>query len=286
MAKVSGILTRLRGTIGDVTFARRGGVTVAKQKLEKKSTPRRTLEQMTIRMKWRNLQNLYSVLRPYLHPAYENRPANLSDYNLFMRYNSSAQPVYLKKDYAQMGGCLVSAVEVTRGSLPSIMLTDAMGGEVSTDIAMGGITIGAATTVKEFSEAIINNNPNFRDGDEITVIIIEQRTDTATGRPFCGVFSEQITLDVSATAVKVRDIVAASGFSVVDGNLGTSSAVDGGVVYIHSRKEDGKTLVSEQMIKVTNSQLSQYTTEAALKAAIDSYGGLNGEQYLTPGYQA
>lgn len=283
MAKLTGILTRLRGTIGDVTFARMNGMTVAKQKLEPKGTPTRTKAQMDIRIPLRNMQNVYRALAPYLHPAFENRPPRVSDYNMFIKRNYGYSPVYLTKVEAGQGGALVAPYQITEGTLPTILVSDGMSGEPVTDINMGGITIGATTTVKEFADTVVENNRDYEYGDQIAVIIVEQYENIETHVPYIKAMYQEITLDGTDSVTKVRSLVGAGGFSIVDGNLAASSSIDGGIAWIHSRKDANGTHVSTQRLKVTNSYLANYQTPEAKDAAYKSFGGLTPDGMLVPG---
>ena len=73
MAILSGINTRLRGSVGDWTFSRLNGQTVAKQKVEAKENPKRTFAQMVRRVQWANLVALYQAFEGNLHPSFENK---------------------------------------------------------------------------------------------------------------------------------------------------------------------------------------------------------------------
>lgn len=283
MAKLTGILTRLRGTIGDVTFARMNGMTVAKQKLEPKGTPSRTKAQMDVRIPMRNVQNVYRTLAPYLHPAFENRPARVSDYNMFCKRNYGVSPVYLKKTEASQGGSVVAPYQITEGTLPAIVVSDGMGGEPVSDINMGGLVLSSTTTVKEFADKVVEHNVDYEYGDQIAVFIVEQYENIETGVPYVKTMYQEITLDGTDSVTTVRSLVGAGGFSIVDGNLAASSSIDGGIAWVHSRKDANGTHVSTQRLKVTNSYLANYQSPEAMDAAYNSYGGLTREGKLVPG---
>ena len=282
MAILSGINTRLRGSAGDWTFSRLNGQTVAKQKVEAKENPKRTFAQMIRRVQWANLVALYQAFEGNLHPSFENRDARVSDYNEFMSANLGAAPVYLTKDQARQGGCVVAAYQVTRGSLPSIIMTEDASHVVSTDIALGSLTIGASTDIKAFSDAVVQNNPNYRYGDQITCFIANQTMDAATGVPRVTIEALEITLDGVDDETMLYDVVNARGFTTVGGKLGASAAVTGAIAWIHSRRSSSGTKVSTQRFMVNNSILSGFQTEDARDKAILSYGGTLSEEFLTP----
>ena len=137
MAILSGIHTRVRGSIGSYTFARVNGQTVAKQKVDKKGVPVRTRSQMLSRMQFANLIHVYQSFKGNLHPSFEGKPQRVSDYNEFVRTNMNANPVYLTKNQSLQGGCLVAAYQVTRGSLPGVSVEFGNNNVPESSIAVG-----------------------------------------------------------------------------------------------------------------------------------------------------
>ena len=165
MAILTGINTRLRGSAGEWTFTRLGGRTVAKQKVERKEIPSRTFAQMRHRVRWANLVNLFRAFTGTLHPSFESRPQGVSDFNMFISSNIGGSPVYLTSQEATQGGAVVAPYQITRGSLPSVeVVANGPNGEVGTDISLGSLTIGESTTLKQFSDAVVNNTllPNYQ----------------------------------------------------------------------------------------------------------------------------
>lgn len=283
MAILTGINTRLKGSAGDWTFSRLKGQTVAKQKVETKDTPTRTRKQMRRRMQWANIVTLWRAFSAKLHPSFEGKERTVTDYNEFVCANVGFVPVYLDKDEVRKGGCVVGPYQLTRGTLPSISVGDGTGGVKKTDIELGsGFSITAATTVKAFTDAVLAHNANFQNHDQITVFIARQMVNAATQVPYIVIEAERITLDQNDDETTVRSLVGAAGFSVVDDCLGAAAAVNGAIAWVHSRNTASGTKVSTQYFVVTNTLLEQYQTVGKLNSAIESYGGLNEEAYLTP----
>ncbi len=282
MAILTGINTKLRGKAGNWVFARLNGQTVAKEKSDKKATPTRTQAQMLTRMQWANLVNLYGAFKGTLHPSFESKPITQSDYNLFISSNIGANAVYLTKEQARQGGCLVAAYQITRGKMPSITVEFGNNNVPETNIAVGTLTLGNSTTLKAFSDAIIQNNTGWMSGDQLTVYIATQSMDSETGVPRVDINAIEITLDSNGDTTMLSDIVDPSIFAVTDGKLALSSVVNGGVAFVHSRIVNGKTSVSTQFFVVNNSYLAQYQTSAAYNNAVVSYGGINKDDFLTP----
>ena len=272
----------MRGKVGNWVYARLNGQTVAKEKADKKATPVRTRAQMLTRMQWANLVNLYGSFKGTLHPSFENKPMTKSDYNMFISANVNANPVYLTKEQARQGGCLVAAYQITRGKLPSITVEFGNNNVPESSIAVGSLTIGNSTTLKAFSDAIIQNNSGWQSGDQLSVFVAHQLMDANTSVPRVEINAVEVTLDSAADTTLVSDIVDTAFFSVVNGSLALSGPVNGGVAFVHSRYVNGKTSVSTQFFVVNNTYLAQYQTSAAYNNAVLSYGGINKDDFLTP----
>lgn len=272
----------MRGKVGNWVYARLNGQTVAKEKAEKKATPVRTRAQMLTRMQWANLVNLYGAFKGTLHPSFENKPITRSDYNMFISANVNANPVYLTKEQARQGGCLVAAYQITRGKMPSISVEFGNNNVPESSIAVGSLTLGQSTTLKAFSDAIIQNNSGWMSGDQLSVYVAHQMMDANTGVPRVEINAVEVTLDSAGDTTMLSDLVEASFFSVVDGCLALSGPVNGGVAFVHSRYVNGKTSVSTQFFVVNNTYLAQYQTSAAYNNAVLSYGGINKDDFLTP----
>ena len=282
MAILTGINSKMRGKVGNWVYARLNGQTVAKEKADKKATPTRSNAQMLTRMQWANLVNLYGAFKGTLHPSFENKPITRSDYNMFISANVGANPVYLTKEQARQGGCLVAAYQITRGKLPSISVEFGNNNVPESSIAVGSLTIGNSTTLKAFSDAIIQNNSGWQSGDQLSVYVAHQLMDANTGVPRVEINAIEVTLDSAADTTMLSDLVEANFFSVVDGTLALSGPVNGGVAFVHSRYVNGKTSVSTQFFVVNNTYLAQYQTSAAYNNAVLSYGGINKDDFLTP----
>lgn len=282
MAILTGINTRLRGSAGDWTFARLNGKTVAKQKVERKAVPSRTYAQMAHRVQWANIVNLYRAFEGNLHPSFENKAHGISDFNEFVSANIGIVPVYLTKDEARQGGSVVAGYQVTRGSLPSIAITTGTGNVVVTDISLGSITVGSGTTLKIFSEAVVGNNRDFEEGDQISVFIATQTVNGETNIPYVKIQAMEVTLDCHNETAELFDLVGTEGFGNVGGYLGAGSTVNGGIAYIHSRKTKSVTRVSTQRFFIANNILSNYQSDGQRIAAIVSYGGTQDKEFLTP----
>lgn len=282
MAKLYGHLSKMRGSIGNVTYAQLNGQTVAKEKVAPKDKPTRTLAQMELRTAWANIIAFWRTFNSNLKPSFESKPRTLSDYNMFVSANAGVNKVYLTSEEARNGGCVVDAYQITRGSLPSIGITFGENNVPVSDIAVGALALGASTTLKTFSRAICDNNSDWQHGDQLSIFISRQTVDSQTGVPRVKTESVEITLDRYNDTALLGDMIDIDMLTVKDGYLALAGSVNGGVAMVHSRKSLSKTLVSTQFMVVSNPLLVQYTSDAAMQAAIISYGGTVVEPFLTP----
>ena len=111
---------------------------------------------------------------------------------------------------------------------------------------------------------------------------MEQVVDPITGYPRCKFHGEYVVLD-KTSEVTLRGLVSETGFSVMSGNLACSLGDDfqGAYAWVHSRKGEGCTLVSSQVLVVKNTLYETYSTEEAYQRAVATYGGEN-SNFFTP----
>ncbi len=279
MAILNGIASKLKGSAGSLTFRRTGGRTIVSEKVTDVKVTR-TEPQQRHRTKWANCVQMYKGIRPLINYGFESKPQNLSDYNMFVKVNMQQTPVYLTKQQVAGGACVAAPYQITQGSLPAIVITGE-GRNAATNIFIADLTLGAATTVAEFSKAVVDNNPDYRYGDQISYFIVKQKVNESTGIPYCQFKASSIILDAANTE-NLWNIVPKNGFSAQDGCL-AHSGNDGDCVFawVHSRKSNGKTLVSSQQLIDANSKLAEYQGEMAYSLAASSYGESN-SAFLTP----
>ena len=281
MAILNGILKKLNGSAGSLTFKQYAGQTVVSEKIsvvKKSNTPM----QMRQRTKWGNVIQMYKGICPLINYGFESKPVGKSDYNMFMKVNMKGSDIYLTREEVAGGGCIAAPYQLTQGTLPSIV-TVGEGDNVRTDISLGDLTIDAETTVKDFAQAVVNNNPDYDYGDQISFFDVLQRVNAVTGIPYCQFLATNVVLD-KASEVKLLDMVSKYGFATVDGFLGHIEGEGAGVfAWVHTRKSSGKTLVSTQSLINNNAEvIAEYSGAEAYKRSVKTYGGEN-SAFLTPG---
>ena len=232
----------------------------------------------------KNLAAIYKQFDSMLRRGYENLPPQMSVFNAFIQANIDVVKVYITKTIRLNGGAILAPYQITRGSLPSISMATNASRILVSSLRLGSLTIDAATTVGQFSEAIIANNDDFDEGDQLTFFHGIQSIDTVTRTPRATIKGYKVILN-TAEDTKLWDVVDKIGFSVADNCLATSQQItNGAAVWVHSRDaSDGSLKVSTQFFYVENSALASYQGRTAFLSSANSYGGINSAAvYLQP----
>ncbi len=134
----------------------------------------------------------------------------------------------------------------------------------------------------QFSKDVVDNNPDYRYGDQISFFLVKQKVNESTSIPYCQFSAVKVILDAANDETLASVTGGSNGFHSVDGKLGHSGN-DGDCAYawVHSRKSDGKTLVSSQELLSANTKEADYQGDAAYMLSKSSYGsGI--EAFLVP----
>lgn len=271
-----------RGKVGDVVFSRRLGEQITRA-YNGKPKNANTRGQAAQRSQLSNIVVMYRAAIRLLDHSFTSRKPNQTSYNAFVSRNLGTIPVYVPKDMAAAGGCVVAPYIVSDGNLPSIQ-TSGLGVETVTNIALGQLTIGEGTTIAEFTQALVANNANIQVGDQLSYISFVQATNPDTGYPQVSVGLYEVTLSLYDTS-PLLGIMPSYSCKNVSGYLGHGEKVaDGGFCWILSRKDgQGALTCSRQSIIVTSASVyQQFIGDTAMTKAISSYGA-NTPGFLVPG---
>lgn len=273
----------MRGRVGETTYYVSKGQQVARQSQNDSNygeTARRTESQQSRRILWANLVQFYKVSARWMPKAFETKGVGQTDYNKFMQVNIGNSRVALTKEQSVAAACVVDEYVVTQGSLPSVTVI-ATGSQWRTNLSLGTLTIGDATTIGEFTEALVGNNANVREGMQISFVYYMQSMDSL-GTPRVNCRCYECTLVRNSTLL-VRDYLPEFCSTAVDGTLGTSATLtEGGFAYILSELVNGQLRVSTQQIVLNNAaMIAQYTSPDQVALAMQSYG-IDTEVILSP----
>lgn len=280
MGKITSLI-EFKGAVGNlVGYKGKDGRNVIRKRTWDVKNAKSVL-QMRRRVQWANLVNVWKAIAPYMEPSFENKTAGQSDYNAYVQANvDNGTCVYLTKQDSRQGVTVVAPYILCRGTLPEIPLSLVSGGKMKSNIAVGNQTLDAETTRGNLSYAILNNNPDFQVGDQLAYVIVNQISVGTEGIPRTEVKAGRFILDPNATD-RIYDTISENDLGIADGYLASKASINGGMVFIHSRKVDGKTIVSNAQLTVSNNILSSYTSGTAQTTAMVSYGVKDGN-YLTP----
>lgn len=270
----------LRGAkkkLGGTVLYTQGGRTLQRELAPEVKNPK-TPAQMGQRVKWANLVAFYRANAGWMPKAFENKKATQSDYNKFMSLNAANSRIYLTKEQARQGACVVDSYRVSDGTLQPVDIFTA-GDNWATNLYLGDLVdIDETTSVATLSTALLSSNAGLRSGDQISFIRVTQLFNNTTDIPYIQVRAYELILNEQGPGL-VKD------FWPIDlialGELQGESALtvinndkQGGFAIIVSRTQGGRVLVSPSQVTQVNMAdvINKYSSSAALQAAIDSYG--------------
>ena len=290
MAKTTDFLSQTSGKLTDQFVTRQTAHgTILARAPRKTSNPRRSEKQANMRCQMANMSANFKLYQGKLKLAWEGKKAGLSEFNCFVASNYDKAPVYITKSMRVAGACVLAESYISSGSLPPIENVVNGAGVLVSDLKLGSLVIGAETTVADLTIAILQNNEEWEDGDQLTWFYGVQKVDSA-GTPRASLVAEKVVLDTTDESA-LYGVVTMRGFSSVAAAggsgyvLGMSEVLENaGGVWVHSREKDsGSIKVSSQQMKVVSGVLAQYQTYQAMVESAKSYGGINGSvAYLKP----
>lgn len=263
--------------LAGAVYYKSGGRTISRQLADSVTNPR-TRSQMMQRVRWANCVAFYRANASWMKYAYESKKVSQSEYNKFMSLNVANNRIYLTKQAAASGACVVDNFIMTQGSLPSITYTDA-GDSVDTNIYVPtSFEPDENMTVAQFAQAVLSENPGVQERDQLSFIRYTQMVNEQTGFPYVIVRKYEVLLDLTNTQ-PLSNYWPMGLISFVVKNerqqveiIKTGNA--GGLLLVLSRTVGGKTYVSTQSILPIDNQstISAWSSESALNRAMNSYG--------------
>ena len=249
----------------------------------------RTNPQQVRRAKWGNIVNTFKIMKDWQPKAWETAVGGKTDYNEFVGRNINSSGIYLTKDMCANGCAVLDAFMVSQGSIAPIGLEwSSVDSVFDTHITLSAAP-GPSKTVGVVSADIITNNPEFKNGDNLGIIFYSQQLDER-GYPYLRSRYYEITLDTEST----QQLSANPVYELIDltesGSLCFSTPqlanwTDVGMVVIHTRKGNGLQVSTQKVVMCSDQFTQLFDTEAAMNAAIASYGQDN-EVPLDPSFSS
>lgn len=276
MSRGNVFLGTARGKVGDIVLSRRLGVQVARA-YTSRVNDRKSESQVLQRSKIQNIAAIYRALRTFMQRAFESKPAGQTDYNAFSAANLSASKVLLPAGVSGAG--VVAPYLISRGTLQLIEVVESAAGLFTSDIALPSGFDVASATVGEFSAAVVGSNADWRYGDQLTIVRVDQLT-SADGIPYVVSRLYDVTLSEGDGTLPFDAVLESGGFLSVNDPLFV-----GGLAFVQSRMDaNNRLLVSPASLLLTsnNTVYTSYTSEDAATRALNSRG-FNPAVFLEPG---
>lgn len=270
----------LRGAkkkLGGTVLYTQGGRTLQRELAPEVKNPK-TPAQMGQRVKWANLVAFYRANAGWMPKAFENKKPTQSDYNKFMSLNAANSRIYLTKEQARQGACVVDSYRVSDGTLQPVDIFPAEQNWVTNLYLTGLDKLDATTTVAAFSTALLASNAGLRSGDQLSFIRMTQLNNNTTGIPYVQVRAYELLIDEQGPGL-VKDfwpveLLGLGQQQETPALMVKNNNKQGGFAIIVSRTQGGRVLVSPSQVTQVNMAtiIKQYSSDAALSAAIESYG--------------
>ena len=270
----------LRGAkkkLGGTVLYTQGGRTLQRELAPEVKNPK-TPAQMGQRVKWANLVAFYRANAGWIPKAFENKKATQSDYNKFMSLNAANSRIYLTKEQARQGACVVDSYRVSDGTLQPVDIFPTAKDWVTNLYLTGLDKLDATTTVAAFSNALLSSNAGLRSGDQLSFIRVTQLFNNTTDIPYVQVRAYELIINEQGGGLVKDfwpiDLIALGQEQDTPALMVKNNNKQGGFAIIVSRTQGGRVLVSPSQITQVNMSdvINQYSSSAALQAAIDSYG--------------
>lgn len=295
MAKGPFILHGASKKIGNIVVyknpnSNNADTTVAREYVAEVKNPK-TRQQAIQRMRMLPAQQFYRAFREILDHSWQGIKYGGRSYAHFMKAALADKTItipYLLKGTTKF---IPGAYPVSAGSLAPVksMGSITSGNNISLNLYLGDLTIGADTTIADLSAAIVSNTVGFSYGDFLTFLFV---------KPSLGLhIPTYVRIQLSETDTT---LVSSLPFEIAKGNMSSEMQIKNmvgnneieGLAIIHSRKPaEGSTVWqrSNASFVINATAIADYTTSEAEEAAIASYqsnaGNVNAHWYLNGGAQ-
>lgn len=280
MAKLYGVLKKMQGNAGQLSFRMLGNETVVSERIYKNKSAGEgaTLAQREHRCKLANIVNFYRAISEFEKRAWEGKGEKVSDYNMFVQANLTNNDVYMPKNYANVGAVVPARYVVARGNLAPVQINPFFGAgidNVKVALVVGELPVGTPVTVGMVSQGIIENNAGYNNGDKITFGFMFKRYTTIGGVSYPFVDVDYIEMQLDTTSTELAAAIYQSrkmSFYIADNVVRFHGTCDA-VFAVHTRMLGSMLQASNQVVVMPATEESNhYGTEEWIEACCDSYG--------------
>lgn len=302
MAKINSLAVRkARGSMGGMTYSVMNGQQIVKEKAVNVKNPQ-TVSQMNQRVKIANVVALYRANRVWMEKwAFAQRPEKWSLYNAYMSENLAKSVISLTKKENDYRVGIVEPLTFTKGTLPTIGLTFVNGNTFQSSIKI--LLSASLATIGSLSRGIVSDNPEWQEGDQLSMVVMKQKMATVAYEPGIGgtpipVIKPIVETSVAELTLDFNDDtpIEDTDFELVlsqsedfrlrftpEANQLDGNEVAIGVMVCQSRKSGGTILVSTQAPVLNNyNTFNTYASAEQRSKARASYGGESTIPFLVP----
>lgn len=248
----------------------------------------KTVLQANQRLCLKPLNNMYRALAAVIDRGFENLKYGTESRREFMRINmSSFAGPYVRKGYDDP---VPGPVQISRGSIVPVGIlrvqSYAFGSLICTDLYIGSAW-NSLTTWGDVSAAIIANNSDVQDGDQLTFVQVLSFADGFAYRIKSIVIDSTSTVSLGsidgATGVKTFDGIClgssletpgVAGSYVLSYYIGEDFAVVGAAAVVQSREgSKGEHLRSDSSLWIAPGVYDVWFSQEQYEAALSSYMG-------------
>lgn len=288
MAKSNVFLGLASGKVGDIVFARAKGQQITRVRVVPNNP--RTARQQAQRVRMAAVAALYRAGRVVLKDSFTVRHGFESSYNAFARNAIGISPFFTRQ---MVDNCLALPIpsQASRGVLTPLVVNKSTGVSAGVD-RMPSYGLELTDTVGEWSQAFLEANPTYKNGDKVTYLVIRfiENAEVPLEDAYNPIATvAEIVIDTES-AQTIKD--AGWGMSDIEGSkdylypasmsnffsddtLAASDNIMMTVAIGSSKGINGELLVSSEYFTLTAGAKRVYDsfrTASALEAAINSYG--------------
>ena len=289
MAKSNIFLGLASGKVGDMVFSRSRGQQITRVRVVPKNP--RTQRQQAQRVRMAAVAALYRAGREVLKDSFTIRHGYESSYNAFARNAIGIAPFFTRQ---MVDNCLALPIpaQASRGSLTPLVVDTSSSASGNVE-RMPSFGLAASATIGAWSEAFIEANPTYRNGDKVTfvAIIFKENEEVPLQDAYNATsFVAEIVLDTTSTETLTaagwapfdlgdNTFMVPAGYnnSLSDDGLMASDNVVMTAIIGSSKGANGELLTSSEyftLSKPAKQLYDSFRSTGALDAAVASYGSV------------
>lgn len=284
------ILVNRTCSLSGVTIYQRCGKTVLRPSKNNAHKKSRTIGQQNQRIRFANCVVLAQMMPEDGVFCFSDRPEGCSAYNAFIHHNASLCNVFLPRDMSRIKQSMpFDGMVVSSGTLSTIGINGyTADGLLVTTLSLGNMEIGDDTTLAQLTNAVVENNSDTYEHDELVIVTCWVRY---IEEPFTQFGACILPLDGAdrrnltnlAGSRLLRSLTGITGQQVLALDTAAVPYCAGLAVYLRRRAGNGER-ASPAKLHLLPGFADRYTGREAFERAAASYGGITAPGMLEPDF--